>query len=404
MRSGKVFFLFLILAVITGCGGGGGSSSGDNVPPSPPPPPVVEANNVLALTVNGSLCSQNSYPNKVCVSVTVCTPGTADCQTINDVLLDTASYGLRIFKQALNVPLTQVTTGSGLLAECVQFGDGSSDWGPVQLASVILGNEPPVQVQIQLIDAAFATTPAPCHNAEQSPAGAGFNGILGLGFFAQDCGSVCASTPRNGVYYSCNGPTCSGTTVPLSDQVQNPVPFLPLDNNGLIIELPGVPRNGSRSVDGRLILGIGTQSNNVPSAVTAYTADRLGEFNTSFNGTTYKGFLDTGSNGLFFPGSGLPSCAAPNSAWFCPSSTTALSATNTAASRSPSGVPPSAKVGFEIANLEALLATSNRVFSNIGGNGTGQFIWGLPFYFGRNVYLGIDGKGSSLGTGPYWAY
>ena len=108
-----------------------------------------EANNVLPITVNGSLCSANSYPNKPCVSITVCTPGTSTCQTIDDVLLDTGSYGLRLFKQVLSVSLEQVTGGSGSLAECIQYGDGSSDWGPVQIASVILGNEPAVQVPIQ---------------------------------------------------------------------------------------------------------------------------------------------------------------------------------------------------------------------------------------------------------------
>ena len=91
-----------------------------------------------------ALLDQLFYLNKPCVSVTVCTPGTSTCQAIDDILLDTGSYGLRLFKQVLNVSLVQATSGSGSLAECVQFGDGSSDWGPVQIASVILGNEPAV--------------------------------------------------------------------------------------------------------------------------------------------------------------------------------------------------------------------------------------------------------------------
>src|SRR5512144_1296331 len=99
--------------------------------------------NVLAITVNGSLCSpatSSGYVNKPCVSVTVCSPNsTTACQTINDILLDTGSSGLRLFKQALSVALTQVTNGTGLLAECAHFADGSSDWGPVQRADVRLG-------------------------------------------------------------------------------------------------------------------------------------------------------------------------------------------------------------------------------------------------------------------------
>jgi hypothetical protein len=358
-----------------------------------------EASNVLSITVNGSLCSTNSYFNKPCVSVTVCTPGTSTCQTINDVLLDAASYGLRIFKEVLNVSLEQVTGGSGSLAECMQFADGSSDWGPVQIASIILGNEPAVQVPIQVIDSTFGTLPAACRNADQSPADAGFNGILGVGPFAQDCGSTCSNRARNGMYYVCNRSTCIGTSVPLSNQVQNPVALLPQDNNGVIIQLSSVPPDGLLSVNGSLVLGIDTQSNNVPSAVTTYTLDQNGEFITIFNNHFYSSFIDTGSNGLFFPSSRvLPNCK-DNSDWFCPSSTTDLSATIMGASGSPSGV-----VSFQIGNFDSLTSSSNNVFADIGGNGVAEFDWGLPFFFGQDVYMGFEGSESSLGSGPYFAY
>ena len=104
---------------------------------------VVGQVNVLPITVNGSLCAGGSYTNKPCVSVTVCIPGTATCQVVTDLLLDTGSTGLLIFQQALTVSLPQVTVASGSLASCVQFGGGTSDWGPVKLANVVLGNELP---------------------------------------------------------------------------------------------------------------------------------------------------------------------------------------------------------------------------------------------------------------------
>jgi hypothetical protein len=364
---------------------------------------TVQPGNVLPVTVDGALCSANSYSNKPCISVTVCTPGTSSCQTINDILLDTGSSGLRIFQQVLSVPLTQETDGAGAIAECVEYADGSSDWGPVQMASVILGNEPAVLVPIQVIDSTFSSSPSGCSDADISPYDAGFNGIIGVGLFAQDCGPICSSYAQSGVYYACSGANCIGTTVSLSGQVQNPVALLPQDNNGVIVQLPSVPQGGLTSVSGYLVLGIGTQSNNIPSAVTMYTADpQYGEFLTMFGGTMVSSFLDTGSNGLFFPSpsaSLLPDCASPNSYWYCPSSTTNLSATNEGAIGSPSGV-----ISFQIGNADSLYNSPNNVFPDIGGTNVGQFDWGLPFFFGRNVYVGLEGTLSSLGSGPYWAY
>jgi hypothetical protein len=360
------------------------------------------ADNVIPITVNGSLCSADSYLNKPCISVTVCTPGTSTCQTISDVLLDTGSYGLRIFKQVLTVPLSQVTGASGSIAECVQFGDGSSMWGPVQTASVILANEPAVQVSIQVVDSTFGARSTGCSNADPTPAAGGFNGILGVGLFIQDCGTICANSASNGQYYACNGASCSGSTVPLSSQVQNPAALLPQDNNGVLVQIPSVPLGGISSITGNLILGIGTQSNNIPSSVTAYSAGATGEFTTQFSGRTYSSFIDSGSNGLFFTASRslLPDCGSPNTGWFCPASTLSLSATNTGASGAPSGAVP-----FHIGNMTVLTTNSSiNVFSEIGGTFRGNFDWGLPFFFGRTVIIGYDGSASSLGTGPYWAY
>ncbi len=364
-------------------------------------------NNVLPLSVNGSLCSaSSSYPNKPCVSVTVCAPGTSTCQTISDILLDTGSYGLRIFKQALTV---LPPPAAGALAECAQFGDGSSVWGAVQTASVILGNEPAIQVPIQVIDVSFGATtlPAVCRNAYQNPAAAGFAGILGVGLFTRDCGQTCANSPNNGKYFTCNGTNCSGTTVPLAAQIQNPVALLPQDNNGVIVQLPGVPAGGTPSLSGSLILGIGTQANNTPlSFVTAYSANQSAQFSTRFSGQNYASFLDTGSNGLFFTPPALISIlTCPGSSgsvsWFCPASPLDFTATNTAASGSPAGV-----VTFRIDNVTNLTSnTANHVFAEIGGTYPVSFDWGLPFFFGKSVYVGFEGKTSAtLGTGPYWAY
>lgn len=387
------------------------SLTGGAVSPSSPVLTVDSSNinNVLTVTVNGGV-APGGYPNEPCVSVTICSPGTSNCQTIDNILLDTGASGLRIFKSLLTVSLTQVASGSGSLTECIQYSDNSADWGPVQLADIILGNEPAVRVPIQIIDSTFSGYNSCSLNGQYildtSPSITGYNGILGVGLFTEDCGSECTSVANNGMYYSCNGSSCTGTAVSLNNQVQNPVSLLLLDNNGVIVQLPSIPLGGLLSVKGILILGIGTRSNNIPSGVTMYPADpnsanlTYGDFTTVFNGKTYSdSFIDSGSNGLFFDQGSISALTTCDSDWFCASPTLSLSATTKGYTGSPSGT-----VSFQIGDADTLLyQTSNNVFIELGGPDT-SFDWGLPFFLGRSVYVGIDGQTSSLGTGPYWAY
>ena len=373
--------------------------------------PVPDGGNILSVTVNGSLCSgafNAAYPNKPCVSVTVCTPDTGSCQTVNDILLDTGSFGLRLFKATLGtVSLPQSTVPSGDLAECVQFVDNTAMWGPVKSADVVLGGEAAVTLPIQVVDPTFGSVPAGCvptgGTLQTSPSAAALNGILGVGLFVADCGTGCATRTNNGRYYACIGTSCTGTTVPVASQVQNPVASLPVDNNGVQVQLPAVPPGGTSSVSGRLVLGIGTRSNNTPSGMTVYPTTQIGEFTTIYNGITYSSsFIDSGSNGLFFSDAAIPTCAAPNAAWYCPASTLSLSAVNEGATGTPSGT-----VLFQVATATSLFASGNHVFSTLGGSSppaASGFDWGLPFFFGRSVAVGIQGRSSPLGTGPYWAY
>jgi hypothetical protein len=410
MKLNKIVTVLLIVLCIAGCGGGGSSSAPAN-PAGPSAGTNNTASNVLAITVNDPTFPV--YPNKPTVSVTVCTPGTSSCQTINNILLDTGSEGLRIFRQTLlTVSLAQVSVASGPLAECIAFIDGSGEWGPVQTADVVLGGETALNVPIQVMDATYfaSAIPSACKSPnvtflDQNPGTSGFNGILGVGLFANDCGQGCTNRANNGLYFTCSGSGCVGTSVPLASQLQNPVALLKQDNNGVVVKLPGIPLGGVPSASGQLILGIGTQSNNSTSGVTAYSANSLGEFTTLFNGTTLSNsFIDSGSNGLFFsaPASLLPPCSSPNQEWYCPQSIISLNATNSGATGLSSG-----SFSFNLGNAANLLSnSSNNVFAELGGTavaGSG-FDWGLPFFFGRTVFVGIEGTSSILGNGPYWAY
>jgi hypothetical protein len=154
-------------------------------------------------------------------------------------------------------------------------------------------------------------------------------------------------------------------------------------------------------VAGSLVFGIGTESNNALGSAAVYTTDDVGNFSTTFNGTTISGYLDSGTNGLFFLDASsiaLPACPDPDSDFSCPPSTASFTAVN----HGSNGV--SGTVTFNVANAETLFDTDNAAFNDLGGPDTGDFAWGLPFFFGRKTFVGIEGQSSPGGQGPYWAY
>jgi hypothetical protein len=364
---------------------------------------TAAALNTNMMVVQVGNCGPYTYDNEPCVSVTICTPGTTTCQTIPNILVDTGSYGLRIFSSAISIGLTQETNSTGqAIGECAFFGSLNT-WGQVQTADVILGGEKAPNVPIQVINSAYAKTPATCTTPATGPSDAGYNGILGVGLFNQDCGENCTTDATNEMYYACTGTTCTNITVTLAQQVSNPVVGLPLDNNGVSLQLPSVPLTGAPTVTGTLTLGIGTQADNTPTGVTVYPADTDGNFITVFGGKKYPtSFIDSGSNGLFFPApTGLATCASgtAGSGFFCPTP----SANYTATQEGSSGTPQN-MISFEIYNATDLVNTGNGVFPSFASSDTTEFDWGLPFFLGRTVYVGIEGTTSSIGSGPYWAY
>ncbi len=380
-----------------GCGGGGGShvntitTSGSNIQP---------------ITVNSGPTA--NYANGAFTSLTVCVPGTSTCQTIDGVLVDTGSSGLRLLSSALTVSLPQQKTSNGNpVVECLPFVSGFT-WGPVQTADLQISGEKASAVPIQILSDTDFPVPGACSAqgpSEDTIASLGANGLLGVGNFAQDCGAAC-TTPGSsnpGLYYECPSSGCILTGESLSQQVQNPVALFPTDNNGVILELPAVTAPEA-TVSGSLVFGIGTQSNNGLNGATVYALDQNGNFTTSYSNQSYnQSFLDSGSNGLYFltsSATGIPDCSdAPF--FYCPTSTRNLTATNQGSNGT------SGQVKFSVANADNLFNSNATafVFADLAGpNSLDGFDWGLPFFFGRNVFTAIEGKGSPGGTGPYWAY
>jgi hypothetical protein len=408
----RTLFLILLgaLAAATGCSSAGSSSTTTTGGGT-----GSTTSNVQAITVNTGPTAappvNSPYINGAFTSVTVCAPGsTTNCQTIDGILVDTGSSGLRILSSAMGaLSLPQQTASNGSpVVECLPFVDGIT-WGPVQTADMTIAGETAKSLPIQVIgSSSFSTIPAACTSfgaPEDDLADLGANGILGVGSFAQDCGGGCTESgaANPGLYYACPSTGCEVTTESLSNQVSNPIILFPTDNNGVIIELPSVT-GAETSVSGSMIFGIGTRSNNALGGATVYALDPdLGNFTTTFNGVTYsdEGFIDSGSNALYFDSNTMNIAPCTDfTFWYCPTSTLSLSATNQAFSGGASGM-----VNFTVGNADTLTANLNDGAANgLAGPNPGTFDWGLPFFFGRNVYTSIEGQNTPAGTGPYVAY
>ena len=387
------------------CGGSGddlgssGSGSGTTAP----------ANNVVSVTVSGG--PSNNALNVLYTTVTLCLPGTSNCQTIDNIQVDTGSYGLRILAPVLTLTFQPEALSNGsALVECTSFVDGYS-WGPVAVADVQISGESASSVPVQIIgDSRYPSVPADCSGSapmeEDTVAAFGANGIIGIGPFPSDCGEFCAeSVPEPAIYYACSTESnCTATTVPEASQVPNPVILFATDNNGSIITLPSAPSAGTTTLTGSLIFGIDTESNNASGTETvvpvATSGSNAGFITTVFSGTTYaESFVDSGSNGYFFTDSSLTTCTDSGfTEFYCPSSTASLSGELQLASGT-------STVDFEVASAEQINATYF-VYPGLGGTNptADSFDWGLPFYFGRRVATAIDGYTTSAGSGPYIAY
>lgn len=396
---------------LAGCGGGGSQATAASVTSAGSPinyvPLVLDAGPAQVDTVNA-----------LYTTVTLCAPSTSTaCQTIDHVLVDSGSSGFRILAEALGnglsaAQLTPITDANGnALAECAQFVDGYS-WGSVKIADLKIGDEVAASVPIQVIgDPAVPTIPSACINVpdgeEDTVATFGANAVLGVGNFVQDCGPYCTQTGlQDGSAYNVCATTlplrCSPAAVPLAEQVTNPVSLFPVDNNGVLIEVDAVSDAGAATASGELVFGIGTQSNNGLGSAALYTLDPdYGTLFTTYAGTSLdKSFMDTGSNAYFFPQGSIPVCR-DQPDFFCPTSTLSL----TAQIQGLSGAV--ASVSFAVANADQMSAR-DFVEPDLGGpasSGTpSSFDWGLPFFMGRHVYVGLEATAIANARGPLDAF
>ncbi|KVV47195.1 hypothetical protein WK81_05775 [Burkholderia ubonensis] len=410
-RLGALSLAAATAVLVAACGGGDGGGGGSPTPPAP------TASNTAVITVGRGVANVINIPT---VSVTVCAPGTSNCQVVDNVLVDTASYGLRLVSDAVpgvlgSLPVT--TVNGAPLAECGKF-VSTYTWGSVRTVDLKIGGETASALPVQILgDLGTANVPTSCTNngtAANSASALGANGILGIGPAPLDCGATCTTSTSSlsNNYYACpNGnASCNVTLVPLAQQVANPVQRFASDNNGVIVQMPGISANGQASATGLLTFGIGTQANNALGASNVLPSTTTGDVTASFLGRTLSpaagggAFFDTGSNAYFFDDS--QTICTRNSSFYCPSGTVNYTATLTGQNGA------QATVTMPVANADTLFANSSTyAFNDIGGpfsktpvsNPAPWLDIGLPHFYGKTIYFGMDLRGSG-GAAPYVAF
>lgn len=387
--------------------------------------------------------------NGLYVTVTVCQHGTSTCIPINNVQVDTGSIGLRLAQGTLgSVTLTPINVSGSPLEECIQYGDTSYSWGPLEFADVQIAGERASNIPVQLLGQVSAPAPSASSPAaggvsclettpnatlpgtppgnEDTVATLGSNGILGIAGQIFDCGNGCTTVSFTAgyPYYICPNGTCQAVGVPTADQAVNPVSqFSGSDNNGVMISLPTVTSTGAVNVSGTMNFGIATRSDNALGGATVYALDPCENFPTvTFNNVSYTdtqctsntggrgGFLDTGSNAFYVSDAntlksfGISDCAS-NTGGFNFYCVTGGTATLSNVNLIGFGGVGSATVSLNINDATTLFSTNNSVFNDLGSDSvpggsplTDFWDLGLPFFLGRTVFVGIAGTAMPVGV------
>lgn len=438
----------IILLSLSACGGGGGGSSpatttvntahGSNSSTDISGFTVQDVSecaaadaaspNVVPVCVdNGPDPAQVNVVNEPYVTVTLCVPGsTTQCVTVDHVLVDTGSTGLRVAVEALGnqslpLPAVKTSTGSKPIAECYQYVSGWT-WGSLNKADVYVGGMVARSVPIHMLGyssanpslggaggGAFPHVPASCSGSNangnmNSVSEMGANAILGLSTFDRDCDG-CDTATANNQYFTCTAiGACTSVAVPLTNQPGHlGLYFSSAYANGVSLTMPTVSGVTAAKLQGTLTFGVPS----LPEAATQLVLNQYGQFTISYNGQTYSsGFIDSGSNALFFDSTaGIGNCTY-NTGFYCPTSAVTITATNA------DGNGHSSTFSMALNNIDALMGQlgSTAVIVGLAGPVTGSttdvdptFDLGFPFFIGRTVYVVRQGTamGSAYGVVAY---
>jgi len=341
--------------------------------------------------------------NRMVVSITVCEPGTDRCATIDDVMVDTGSTGLRLEASAVPAWLRLpplLGPGSRPLAECLRFVHDAA-WGPLVRADVRLGGLTARQLHVQVIDDADGAQPATCARSDVRPTS---NGTLGIGQHLFDCPGACRQSAEAPGTFVKDGLTW----VPLVGNIDqayrlpNSISLLPVHDNGIVIDLPSPTGGGSEIVAGTLTIGVGTAGNNQLETSGIVRLDAAGRFTTVFDGKTFPASsIDSGTETYVFDDALLPRCQ--GLAWaYCVTPARHFNAEMLGQDGTRT------TVGLEIGDYQARRnghAGASDDVAEAAESQSNAFVWGAPFFLGRRVFLVMEGKsvpGASGVAGPFY--
>jgi len=85
--------------------------------------------------------------------------------------------------------------------------------------------------------------------------------------------------------------------------------------------------------------------------------------------------------------------------FYCPSTPQAFSAAHQGVNGTTNTLT------FGVANADVFFGNPLfSAFNMLSGPNSGTFDWGMPFFYGRNVFTAIESQSTPEGLGPYWAY
>ncbi len=362
-----------------------GSAAGLAAPAARPGEPA-EAPNVVKLTVR----TPHAGFNRMVVQVSVCVPGTRSCATIDDVMIDTGSTGLRLEASAvpswLRLPAV-LGPGHEPLAECLRF-VGDDAWGPLERVDLRIGGLMASGLPIQIIGDMAAAQPASCPRSEVDPTS---NGTLGIGTHLTDCEGECRQSEADPIYFDCKRGHCD----PLEGRVgeayrlPNPIAFFDRHDNGVVFDLPDAAGEGSLDSVGTLTIGVETDHGRFDSAAIV-KLDERGRFTTLYGGREYPdSYIDSGTETFIVPDDALPRC--PALPWaFC----AAPAVTRDAAMLGRDGARnvTSFRVG-DYRHIRQRGFGASAEIAVAARPASRAFVWGAPFFLGKRIAVVLEGRG-----------